>query len=59
MTVKHITPNDPEFHEIAKTITHVSRIRKDHLFKQTYIDAEPCNTGLGQKRRREDVDKLR
>lgn len=57
MTVKHIKPNDPEFEELCKKITHISRIRKDHLFKQTYIEAEPVKSS--NKRRREDADELR
>lgn len=56
--VKHIKPDDLEFADIAKTITHVTRVRKDHFGKRVYIDADVSAKSFAQMRR-EDVHKSR
>jgi hypothetical protein len=59
LPVKHYTPSDPEFHSISKTITHISRVRKEPLGTRTYIDAEPSSSKMAKKSRQESVDKIR
>jgi len=55
MTVKHFRPGDPEFQEIAKTVTPIHRVQNSSG-KSTYIDAEP---GRHTLRRRESINLIK
>lgn len=55
---KHYKPGDPEFEEIAKTVTHVSRVKKISQ-KTTYIDADTSVSKMSHKRRGENVNHAR
>lgn len=57
MPVTHYKPGDAGFDDIAKTVTHVTKVRKEHSGTRTYIGADvgPIVSG----RRRESVNKGR
>ena len=57
-TFRHVTKDDPDFLNLCKEITHISRIRKDLFGKQTYIDADRAPKS-NTTRRNESVDKNR
>jgi hypothetical protein len=55
--VKHITPDDPEYAEVVKSITPVHLVHKVSQ-KTAYLDAERSPSKMSVKRRSETVDKL-
>lgn len=57
MPVTHYKPGDKVFDDIAKTVTHVSKVRKEHSVTRTYIGADTAPYKLGL--RNESVNKGR
>jgi hypothetical protein len=51
----HYTPGTPEFDEIAKTITHVSRVPFSKQERLIRVEIDPASG----KSRRETLDELR
>jgi hypothetical protein len=56
MPVKHYKPGTPEFEDVAKTITHISRVPRRDTDSKLWIDADK---GPNKSHRNETVDKLR
>ena len=48
--IKHYVPGSPEFDAIAKTVLHITRVRKDYYGKQTYIDAVGSGNFMAMRR---------
>lgn len=61
ITVKRITPDDPEFAAIAKTITPIEKITFDKAlkYKGCYISAEQDSNFRRKRNKGKDEDKLR
>lgn len=58
-TVKIYTPGTPEFDAIAKTLTPLKYIRKDHSGQTTYLDADVDHSNRSKKTRKESINKMR
>lgn len=54
--VRIYTPDDPEFEEIAKTIRHVSKVRKGLSTDKDWISAD--RTPLPRRRHRRNINDL-
>ena len=57
MTVKHYKPGTPEFDEIARTITHISKVPSRKPDPKLSITAEEPHTP--KSFRNETIDKMR
>lgn len=57
MPVTHYKPGDEGFDDIAKTVTHVTKVRKEHSGARVQISADVGSIVSG--RRNESVNKLR
>lgn len=56
--MRHLTPDHPDFAEVAKSITPISQVKKE-AFPRTRLYAEREESQRCRKTRRESVDKSR